>query len=82
MYSIKESDFEEAFNGLQRDSKVTSAAASRRSSMNFYHDDELVKIEKERAIREDLNSQDGNTKELHDQVRWICGIFFPRFQHF
>jgi hypothetical protein len=69
MYSIRESDFEEAFNGLQKETRVTSSNASRKSSiLNYYYDGELAKIEKARARREDLNSQDGNTGEYYDQV--------------
>lgn len=63
---ISDNDFEEAINySLLRDDMSKHIASSKLNNRSL--DPELIQREKERIIRSQLNSADGNIAERHDQ---------------
>lgn len=67
MYRIKESEFDEAMEGTRRYSRGWSANPNHVNNYSLQLDGDLAAREKERRMRDELNSQDGDTAELHDQ---------------
>lgn len=63
---ISDNDFEDAINySLLRDDMVKDIGLSKLNNQSL--DPELIQREKERVIRAQLNSSDGNIAEKHDQ---------------
>lgn len=63
---ISENDFEDAINfSLLRDDMAKNIGSSKLNNQSL--DPELIQREKERVIRAQLNSADGNIAEMHDQ---------------
>lgn len=66
MNIILEEDFDEALNNLSRDFGYLNASKDR----GYNHlSDKLSQRDKERRLRETLQSSHGPTAEIHDQVK-------------
>lgn len=68
-YRIKEHEFDEALNYAMLRGDMAKVYSISKESRNLKgtHDPVLIQREKERVMRAQLNSQDGNTAEIHDQ---------------
>lgn len=65
MNIIHDEDFEEALNNLSRD---FGSFKNNEKKCNIFMGDEINQRERERQIRETLQSRHGPTAEVHDQV--------------
>lgn len=69
-YRIKESEFDDGLNYamlIGDMAKVYNVSQRTSHNLNGANDPELIQREKERVMRAQLNSMDGNTAEIHDQ---------------
>lgn len=60
---ISDQEFEDALNSLRKDFKVWDT-----SKKKIFLNSDLNNMERERMQREELESSDGNTCDLYDQV--------------
>lgn len=68
MNIIKEEDFDEALNHLSKDFQYHD---SNRNKGTYHMGDEFNPRERERKLRETLQSRHGPTAETHDQVFFL-----------
>lgn len=76
MNIIKDDDFDEALNHLSKDFEAFNS----KNNTHQHLGDELSQRQKERQIRETLQSRHGPTAELHDQVN-ITEINYRSFNN-
>lgn len=78
MNVIRDEDFEEALNNtfINRDFHHISVDKSRGK---VFRNDETTRRERERKMREQLQSRHGPTAETHDQVNSASHIFGRKF---
>lgn len=69
MNIILEEDFDEALNNLSRDFGYLNASKDKGYNPYNHLSDKLSQRDKERRLRETLQSSHGPTAEIHDQVK-------------
>lgn len=72
MFGIKERDLDDAINSSLLQSEMNNIFDLNSKSQNLTRpiDPQLAEREKERILRSQLNSSDGDAVELHDQVNF------------
>lgn len=78
MNIIQDEDFDEALNHLSRDFRFHHSS---KNKGDYHLDDEMNNRNRERSLRETLQSRHGPTAETHDQVSFQlnCVTIFVDF---